>query len=345
MKILIRGTNWIGDTVMTIPAIERLRRLFPDARLSLLTPRSNVGIFRGSDLLDEVIPAGSIARQVSDLRNRRFDLAVIFPNSFKAALVAWLGGVDRRAGYSSQNRTFLLTDAVEAPRGKDERHEVFYYLNLVDAIGRAFGKADETAEPLSQIDIGDAERARAREILERSGIAGKEQIVGLAPGSTNSRAKRWTPEGFAQLNDRLQSELGVKVVLFGSPADKEVSDSVVALSTYKPIDITGETDVADAAALLSEIDVLVSNDMGLAHLAPAVGTQTLVIFGPTNPVTTRPFSDRASIVTAAVECSPCMLRDCPIDHRCMTRVSADDVFSRAKASLSIPKIRNSRLVN
>jgi heptosyltransferase-2 len=139
--------------------------------------------------------------------------------------------------------------------------------------------------------------------------------------------------------------MGVKVILFGSPADKEVSEGIIALSIHKPIDLTGKTDVADAAALLSEIDVLVSNDMGLAHLAPAVGTQTIVIFGPTNPVTTRPFSDRASIVTAAVECSPCMLRDCPIDHRCMTRISADDVFSRVKASLSIPKIRNSRLVN
>jgi heptosyltransferase-2 len=171
-------------------------------------------------------------------------------------------------------------------------------------------------------------------ILRVSGISGDLKTVALAPGSTNSRAKRWIPHRFAQLNDRLQSELNCNVILLGSKDDKEISRTVSSLSRLPPHDLTGETDIEDATAILAEIDLLISNDMGLAHLAPAVGTETLVIFGPTNQLTTRPFSDSAGIVTADVECSPCMLRDCPIDHRCMTRISVEQVFERAKAILN-----------
>ena len=184
------------------------------------------------------------------------------------------------------------------------------------------------------VAVGEVPRQQARELLTNVGVDLNTTIVGLAPGSTNSRAKRWTAEGFARLNDRLQTELNVSVVLLGSAGDKEVAARVVGLAEERPHDLTGETDISLAAGILAEMDLLVSNDMGLAHLAPAVGTKTIVIFGPTNPVTTRPFSDLATVVSAGVECSPCMLRDCPIDHRCMTRISADDVFERAKAILT-----------
>jgi heptosyltransferase-2 len=125
----------------------------------------------------------------------------------------------------------------------------------------------------------------------------------------------------------------MNVVLVGSKDDRDVSQKVAQLSQHPPFDLAGETTIDEAAALLSGVDLLIANDMGLAHLAPAVGTTTLVIFGPTDPVTTRPFSENASIITAGVECSPCMLRECPIDHRCMTRVLPDDVFERARAIL------------
>ena len=168
---------------------------------------------------------------------------------------------------------------------------------------------------------------------DSASLSGSTNVVGLGVGSTNSRAKRWPAERFAELCDRL-SETGSKVLLMGSEADRDVSQLVAAQARFKPIDLCGITSLEEAAAILSQLDLFVSNDMGLAHLAPAVGTQTVVIFGPTNPETTRPFSDLATVIREPVECSPCMLRDCPIDHRCMTRIGVDQVFEIAKSRLS-----------
>jgi heptosyltransferase II len=334
MKILVRGTNWIGDAVMTIPAIRKLRSIFPDAEMTLLTRGWAEGIFRASELFDRIITTDSTFDQVRELRRERFDLAVIFPNSFHSALVAKLGGLRRSFGYASDKRSMLLTDAIEMPQWKDSRHEVYYYLNLVEAIeARLVGKVSETVEHEPRVVMPAESKERAQRMLQTHGVDLERKLVILAPGSTNSRAKRWLPEKFALLNDRLQSEVGSTVVLLGSPGDKPVSQSVVDLAVSKPIDLTGATDITLAAAILSLADLLVSNDMGLAHLAPAVGTRTLVIFGPTNQLTTRPLSSFASVISANVECSPCMLRDCPIDHRCMTRVTTERVFENARDSL------------
>ncbi|HVF29705.1 MAG TPA: lipopolysaccharide heptosyltransferase II [Pyrinomonadaceae bacterium] len=334
MKILIRGTNWIGDAVMTIPAIRKVRGLFPDAEITLLTSEPTVGIFRSAHLVDEVVATGAFVEQMSAIRRVKPDLAILFPNSFRSALATWGGGARRRFGYAAQSRSMLLTDAVAVPEWKDSRHEVYYYINLVDAVEKAFDRKIDTADPAPALATPDSARAEARRILDNAGLDRTRKLIGLAPGSTNSRAKRWTPEGFARLNDRIRTELDAYVIMLGSPGDIDVSSRVAELATEKPFDLTGKTDIATAAALLAELDLLISNDMGLAHLAPAVGTETIVIFGPTNPVTTRPFSDMAAVVSANVECSPCMLRDCPIDHRCMTRISADQVFELAKAKLT-----------
>ncbi|HUR97293.1 MAG TPA: lipopolysaccharide heptosyltransferase II [Pyrinomonadaceae bacterium] len=333
MNILVRGTNWIGDAVMTIPAVRKLRTLFPDARLTLQTRAWAKGILSQTDLFDEIVTPDGFFDQVGTLRKGRFDLAVIFPNSFSSALAVRMSGAGRRFGYATERRSLLLTDPVELPDWKDSRHEVYYYLNLIDAVERRyFGRETETLDLEPRLAIKDG--GPARNILDRAGAARNLPTVALAPGSTNSRAKRWIPERFAQLNDRLQSELNCNVILLGSKDDKEISQMVASLSSRRPFDITGETDIEEATAILGEIDLLISNDMGLAHLAPAVGTETLVIFGPTNQLTTRPFSQQSAVISANVECSPCMLRDCPIDHRCMTRISVDAIFERAKAILN-----------
>ena len=229
----------------------------------------------------------------------------------------------------------LFTDPVEIPQWKDTRHEVFYYLELIAAVEQSyFNRVTEPVDLEPNLVIPESNAEIARELLATRGVDMNRKVVAIAPGSTNSRAKRWLPERFAQLNDRLQSELNCNVIVLGSKDDREISEHISDLSLRKPVDLTGETDIGLAAAILAEVDILVSNDMGLAHLAPAVGTETLVIFGPTNQLTTRPYSDRAEIISANVECSPCMLRDCPIDHRCMTRVSVDRVFLSTAKILS-----------
>ena len=334
MNILIRGTNWIGDAVMTIPASRKLRTLFPDAKITLQTRAWAEEIFRQTDLFDEIIAPVTLYDQIRALRPRKFDLAVVFPNSFSSALSTRLGGAKRRFGYNAERRSLLLTNPVNTPVWKNTRHEVYYYLELVDAVEQEFfGRVTIPNDLEPRISISHEQRSKARQALSDAGIDPGDRVVALAAGSTNSEAKRWHPESFARLNDLLQSEMGARVVLVGAKAEADISRRVSSVAKHPPIDLTGTTDLTGAAALLSEVDLLISNDMGLAHLAPAVGTNTVVIFGPTNQLTTRPFSDKATIISANVECSPCMLRTCPIDHRCMTRISVEEVFQRAKQKL------------
>jgi heptosyltransferase-2 len=338
MRIVVRGTNWIGDAVMTIPALRKLRSLFPNSEITLQTRQLARGVFQNARFVDDIITPGSFLDHVRALRERKFDLAIIFPNSFESALIARLSGAKRSFGYAADRRSLLLTDAVPIPDWKESRHEVYYYLNLIDAVERSFSKAREITQPIDdepRIEVTESERIRGDAILQNAGVSSStSKLVAIAPGATNSRAKQWLPENFARLNDRLQSEMDATVILLGSKADKPISESVIGFCDRKPIDLTGATEIGDAAAILSAADLLVTNDMGLAHLAPAVGTETIVIFGPTNPVTTRPFSSIATVISASVECAPCMLRDCPIDHRCMTRISADEVFERAAQLLT-----------
>ena len=343
MKIVIRGTNWIGDAVMTIPALRQLRRIFPDSEIILHTRAWAERIFRDASFIDGILTFDSKESTLTDvleqgrvLREEKFDIAILFPNSFASALTARFGGVPHRFGYSREGRRIFLTHPVKIPEWKARRHEVYYYLNLIAEVEKEFFGTQTVldAEPDSTLEVSPERRERARQILRTSGVDLTRKTVAIGAGSTNSRAKRWLPERFAELNDRLQRELGANVILLGSADEEKVSNKVMERSVFKPIRLTGKTDLDDAVSILAEADLLISNDMGLAHVAPATGTDTVVIFGPTNPETTRPFSPHAEIIRKGVECSPCMLRDCPIDHRCMTWISTDEVFAAAAAKLT-----------
>lgn len=340
MRILVRGTNWVGDAVMTIPALRELRRIFPDARITLHTRSWAEGIFRDADFIDEILTFDKTSSKIKDalkqsneLKTHTYDLAVIFPNSFETALVSKMAKIPRRFGYSKEGRSFLLTDSVEIPKWKDQRHEIFYYLNLVAEIEKEYFGSQTAfqAEPRIGLEVSAQRRNEAKSFLKETGIDLLKQTVALGVGSTNSHAKRWHAASYAKLNDLLQNELNANVVLVGAKDELEISDEVFAKSEKKPIILTGHTNLAEAVAILAETDLLVSNDMGLAHIASAVGTQTIVIFGPTNEKTTQPIG--SEIIRKKVDCAPCMLRDCPIDHRCMTQISAEEVFKRVKKIL------------
>jgi heptosyltransferase-2 len=342
VKILVRGTNWIGDAVMSIPALRRLRASFPESYITLLTRSWAEGIFRDADFLDDIIAVSadksrvaSIVEQSRAVRKSKFDLAVVLPNSFESALAAKLSGAGRTFGYATDGRGFLLTDKIGVPEWKNSRHEIFYYLNLIEAVENAFGRNAEQPELAGPIlPVSGERKSAALKLLSGFGVDPSRPTVALAAGSKNSRAKRWGVSKFGGLADLLVGNMNVNVILVGAPEEAEISAEVRAASRAPLIDITGKTNLADAAAILSVSDLLISNDMGLAHLAPAGGTPAIVIFGPTNSATTGPFDGRSSIMRVDVECSPCMLRDCPIDHRCMTRISVDSVFERAAEYLN-----------
>lgn len=341
MKILVRGTNWIGDAVMTVPALRGLRRIFPDAKITLHTRGWAKGIFQDALFLDEILTFESTkskfktaVEQAKSLRRHDFDLVILFTNSFDSAFTARLAKIPRRFGYAKEGRSFLLTDSVEIPAWKNQKHESFYYLNLIAAIEKSFFDSETVLrnDLKTDLQVSDERKIAARKILENSGVDSSKKTIAFGVGSTNSRAKRWQTESFAELNDKIQSELNANVILIGAKDELNVSNEVFEKSKIKPFVLTGETSLDEAVAVLSEIDFLVANDMGLAHVAPAVGTKTLVIFGPTNPKTTQPLGSEI-IRRADVECSPCMLRDCPIDHRCMKWILPQDVFEKVKEIL------------
>ncbi|MFL6254563.1 MAG: lipopolysaccharide heptosyltransferase II [Pyrinomonadaceae bacterium] len=343
-RVVVRGTNWVGDAVMTVPALRELRRLFPRARLTLATRPWAEGIFAGADFIDDLLVNGNtssrpaaIFQEARAWRARRFDLAVLFPNSFAPALVAALARVPLRVGYATQGRSALLTHRIGVPAWRSERHEVFYYLHLVAELERLLNGAStvETRAPDTRLCVTGARLREAQLILNESGARPGRPLVAICPGSTNSRAKRWPAERFAAVADMLKERVGADVVLLGAREELDISEEVARHMRVRPFVLTGQTDLAQTAAVLKASDLLITNDTGPAHVAAAVGCPVVVIFGPTNPLTTRPYSTSAEVVRRPPDCAPCMLRDCPIDHRCMTAITPVEVFERAAHALEL----------
>jgi heptosyltransferase-2 len=340
-RIVVRGTNWVGDAVMTIPALRELRQLFPEAHLTLATRPWAQELFAEADFLDDVLVydrrgLASVFGQVRAWRARNFDLAVLFQNAFEAALIPALARVPYRIGYATESRSFLLTHPLPLPEWRSSKHEVFYYLNIVAALERIVSGKERRVDDY-QPDIGmrlsNQRRSAGADLLASHGVNSDRLVVALCPGSINSRAKRWPAERFAMLADSL-IEAGVQAVLIGSAGELEVSNQMVEQMQHQPIVLTGSTTLSEAVEVLANTDLLITNDTGPAHIAAALGRPTLVIFGPTNPLTTQPFSSNAEVVRHPPDCAPCMLRDCPIDHRCMTAITPEELFSRAQAILS-----------
>jgi len=344
MKILVRGTNWIGDAVMSIPALRELRRVFSEAHITLHTRAWADGLFRDASFIDDLVtfePGRWKIRDVYDnsrfLRNDGYDLAIVFPNSFESAVTTFLSNIPRRVGYNRDVRGLLLTDPIPVPEWKNRNHEAFYYLNLIaETERRVLGRETvSTTHPNASIEVSDVLRADARQFLAEAGINPSKKIIALGVGSTNSRAKRWPQDRYADLADLLSADLGAQVILLGSESELEVTQRVAEAAASRPLNLAGQTSLAHAVAVLAVTDLLISNDMGLAHISAAVGTPTITIFGPTNPATTRPLAPEARIINHPVECSPCMLQDCPIDHRCMRRITVDGVVYAAHIALGV----------
>ena len=335
-RIVVRGTNWVGDAVMTVPALRALRSLFPSAHITLATRGWAQGLFADSDFVDAIqVHEGtglrSVVSQVRAWQKRDFDLAVLFPNSLESALVAALSRIPVRTGYATEGRQRLLTHPLPLPDWRSSRHEIYYYLNIVQQLA---GIENHATPPDGSLTVSEAGKAEARILLRRHGVSSERRLIALCPGSINSRAKRWSAERYAALGDRMISELHADVVLVGSEAELEVTSQVTQAMIHRPIVLTGKTNLTQLVGVLSVVDLVVTNDTGPAHIASALGRPTLVIFGPTNPLTTRPYSESGQIMRVPPECAPCMLRDCPIDHRCMTAITPDDVFQHSRLMLS-----------
>ena len=330
-KILIRGPNWVGDAVLAIPAMKALRSHFPNAQITLLVRPWVAGLFSSASFINGVWtehrPAGlgDWSRIVRSIRERQFDLAVLFPNSFESALMMFLGRVPNRLGYATDGRRMLLTDAI--PPNRTVRHQVEYYLDLVREI-------DATVErPSIEISATLEERREARQLLARQGIDDGERFVVLNPGAAYGSAKRWGLERFAEVGSRLDKEFGLRVAIVGSAPELPAAQQIQTLMTAKVAILSGKTSLETLVGVIAESSLMITNDSGPMHIAAALGVPTVAVFGSTDERVTGPFAPTARIVKHQVECSPCLLRECPIDHRCMTRVAVDDVYREARELL------------
>jgi heptosyltransferase-2 len=267
---------------------------------------------------------------IQALRSERFDAAVLFQNAFQAAWMAWCAGIPLRIGYARDGRRSLLSEAVEVPSRASYGHEAYYYLQLLFRCG-LIEKPPAVKEV--HLHLADSERRWAAKQLQTVGLSGRRFLIGICPGASFGAAKRWLPERYADLADRLIDALGADVLIFGSPAETPLAEAVARAMAHTPVLVAGKTTLREFMALLARCHLAVTNDSGPMHLAAALGVPLLAIFGSTNERGTGPIGLRARVIKHPVECSPCGLRECPIDFRCMTRVSVDDVYLAALESV------------
>ncbi|HXN65140.1 MAG TPA: lipopolysaccharide heptosyltransferase II [Candidatus Acidoferrales bacterium] len=336
MKILVRSTNWVGDAIMSLPALQALRQHWPDAETALLAKPWVADLLRGQEIANQLIVYDSKGlhrgawgreRLARELRRENFDLAVLFQNAFDAAWIAWRAGIPERIGYARDARSWLLTQAIAVPKpGETRPHECYYYLELL----RRAGWLDELPVVTEiRLTIPGQARETAEDRLRQGGLQDAGLRVAIAPGANYGAARCWMPERFASLADRFVDEFGADVILFGAPAEEEIVRRIAAGMRHRSLNLAGQTSIGDLPGLLSCCHIFIGNDSGAMHVAGAVGLRTLGIFGPTDPQGTSPMTPNFRMVRHPVECSPCFLRRCPIDHRCMTRISVDDAYAAA----------------
>ncbi len=345
-RILVRVPNWVGDAVMALPALRELRRIFAGSHITIAARPWVQGLFEGEGLSNSHIsladsrgPFSRAAQFISEagqFRREKSDFAVLLTNSFGTALAARAGGAKKLAGYPTDARRLLLDLVVPFEVGYRTLHQVRYYLNIAAYTETGITGAStvnfENCEP--RLAVSDGQKQLAQSLLEQLGLpAGHDRILAINPGATNSRAKRWPAERFAKTADHLCEIQGFRTVIVGTSGDKPVAEEVARLMNTDTVVIAGETSIAQLKAVLACSRLVISNDTGTSHVSAALGIPTVVVFGPTEHVSTRPLSPRAIVVRHDVECSPCMLRECPIDHRCMTRVEVDDVCAAAQSLL------------
>lgn len=335
-RVLIRGTNWIGDVVMTLPAVAAIRKTWPSARISVLAKPWVAEVYRLSTDVDDVIVfqepgrhagIGGKLRLARELRGAGFDCAILLQNAIEAAIIAGLAGVPLRAGYNSDGRGVLLTHAVRRTKAIRRVHQIDYYTEMVRALGCTPAGRDVRLRPGRDYD------GLAEALFSRLGIAENRLLIGIAPGAAYGPAKKWFPERFAAVADRLIDDTGGQVILFGSAGDRESTAAMQGSARHPLIDIAGMTNLKEAIALIARCSLFLSNDSGLMHIAGALGIPTIALFGSTNPATTSPGGERSVVIHHDVDCSPCLKPVCPTDFRCMEMIGVEEVCAAARKLL------------
>ena len=365
-KILIRATNWIGDAVMTTPAVHTIRENFPKAEITMLAVPWVADIFRLSPDVDQVLVYDKkelypgrikgVIRLAKHLRQYRFDATILLQNAFEAAFIAWMAGIPLRAGYNRDGRGLLLTHGVDLTPEIRAQHQVHYYQMLLAGLGLDLGP-DPLRLPLSDeltvwatgyieglkgqgpFSTKDGQTLTARSISPE--VSAAIPVIGFNPGAAYGPAKRWPAEKFGQLAALIAhhyGESGCLVLVFGTKDDTEAALAIKEFSIRTPahvVDMTAKTTLPQVMALIRCCNVFVTNDSGLMHVAAALETPTVAIFGSTDHIATGPFSERAVVIRKEMECSPCLQSECPRKHlNCLEEISSKEIFAEVEKALA-----------
>jgi heptosyltransferase-2 len=326
-KILVRGVNWIGDTILTMPSLEGLSRLLPKASITLLVRDHLSALFRHAPWANEVLVLPQArgtallfeeARLVRRIKEERYDLALIFPRSPRAALPGFCAGIPYRVGYACNGRGVFLTHALQETGRLLRCHQADYYYHLVQFLG------DCGARELPRLHIGDDDEAWAESFCDEAGVTGDHALIALNPGSTYGPAKCWPPARYIELARRLLSSPRNRLLLVGGADNAGIIEYMDLSLNRRALRVLGK-DLLRLAALLKRCDMLITNDTGPMHMAAAVATPVIALFGSTDPVTTSPLGPDSRVIRRQTDCSPCLKRRCPRDHRCMEALSVDEV--------------------
>jgi heptosyltransferase-2 len=325
--LLVIGPNWIGDAVMSTPVLANLRRELPKTKIDLLVPGYVAPLFEEHPHVDRVLirddrqPWPVRLEFLRTLRHHQYGAALLLPNSFRAALYAWLVRVPIRVGYATDGRRFLLTHPVAGVSDEAPLHQVEAYLRLVAALGLPVVTQFPALTPTIQ---AETEAARLWRMYR---VGCDSPVIGVCPGAAFGPAKRWWPERFAALGDRLIAEGGFRVVFFGSAQEIVLVERIQALMTHEAVSLVGRDSLSSFVALAARCAVMIANDSGSMHIASAVGTPVVSLFGPTDPRRTAPQGAAATVLRQALPCSPCFRMTCPYaDHPCMRQIEVDDVY-------------------
>jgi len=336
-RIMIRSTNWIGDAIMTTPAIRAIRNNFPHAHITLLAKPWVVPVFQYSPHIDHIMQydangchsgiKGKI-QLIKDIKKHHFDTAILLQNAIEAAILSFFAGINRRVGFNTDARGLLLTHAVPISKSIKRIHQTRYYVQMLESAGIPNAGLD------LELFIGTADRISAYRFLQNINAAPGIRWIGMNPSATYGTAKQWFPKRFAQLADRIAKEYHAGILIFGGPGDKQLGDQVIEMMATPAINLAGQTTLGMAMALIQQCHAFVTNDSGLMHIACALQTPLIAIFGSTNPITTGPIGKNAHIVQVKAPCSPCLLTDCPKkNHICMDAVNVDMVYQKLGALL------------
>src|SRR5437870_9057565 len=335
-RILVRGTNWIGDAVLTTPALMAVRKGFPQARIALLAKPAIAELLHGHPAVDEIVlyrdpgPHAGLGGKLTLarlLRRGRYDLAMLVQNAFEAAALTALAGIPNRYGYATDGRSFLLTHRVPLTPKTRRSHQVHYYLELLRPLG-----IQVEPEPPTLRTTPD-EDAEAIEHLCAFGVDAKKVLIGLNPGSVYGTAKRWLPERFAEVADRVAAEHGGVVLIFGGHGEEELGAALAGRMEAPTVVLSGRTTVRRLMALIKQCRLFITNDTGPMHIATAFGVPTVAIFGPTDPRTTSPLASGHEPGRHPVARSPCLVRVRPLAPRCMQGISVEMVHAAAMRQL------------